>query len=166
MPGRPTSRRSRATWPPWSAVALRLVLLVAAWQGPIPWCHGHAGASSQDSPAWLVEHLHLYHGGEPGRWEIFGWHLHADFLRSPLGDEDPSRGGSPPEFPVSLVAGARTIADAAAPPADVARWVPVAIDCDGDATAFGCALAAHGHHFFASYATDLPLPLRFSILRC
>lgn len=165
MPGRRTSRRQRATWPKWSALALRLVLLVAAWQGPIPWCHGHAGLLSQDSPAWLGEHLQLYHGGQAGHWEFLGWHVHADFLRSPIGDDEPPR-GSPPEFPVSLIAGARAIADAAAPPADAVRWVPAASGCDGIATQDRCALTVRPHHFFASYASDLPLPLRFSILRC
>lgn len=164
-------QRSSASRPSGLAVLLRLVLLFAAWQGPIPWCHNHPAGTAAESTTWLAEHLRSHHGpADQQRRDarsdgLLGWHFHADFPTRPVGDEEPRPGQPPAEFPASSV-GSLRVADlhSGDRPLPLRHLLtPVA---PGPAFAFATALSNAPSNFFAGYAATLPLPLRFCILRC
>lgn len=150
---------------------LRLVLLIAAWQGPVPWCHNHAAQASAEAAPWLAEHLQTHHrAADPGQrvWlgSELGWHFHADFPTRPVGDDEPSPGQPPAEFPASSVSSLRAADGSSGERLQglIERLLPA----EHDAT-LGAAterLARSPGNFFAGYAATLPLPLRFCILRC
>src|SRR5690606_5566019 len=101
-------RRSSASRSGGSAVLLRLVLLIAAWQGPIPWCHSHTAHATADSAGWLANHINAHHGQQAARGSgLLGWHFHAVFPAMPVGDEQRGPGKPHAEFPASAVGGCR-----------------------------------------------------------
>lgn len=170
MSGHKLKQRSVATRSTWSSLMLRLVLLLAAWQGPIPWCHSHGSvaAGSEQSLNWLGEHLRCYHGAIAADCEaFFGWHIHADFPIKPIDGPDQSPGKCPAEFPVKIVGGSR-LADTQGDDELTALRLLSALDspCLGRSIASQPVLAALSTHFFDCYAATLPLPLRFCVQRC
>ena len=74
-----------------ASAALRWLLLVLMWPGPVPWCHSHAKIAHSESPAvatWLREHLRVGHGlaSVAGSQQALvqdsliqdaGWHVHV-----------------------------------------------------------------------------------------
>jgi|GEM_PF-967254 len=166
-------QRFRAIRTRGSSLLLRLVLLIAAWQGPIPWCHSHAPQATAEMGTWLADHLHSHHGPADQQRPnarssgLLGWHFHADFPTRPVGDEEPSPGQPPAEFPASSVGGLR-VADWHSGDRLVAlsQWLMPAKPCSAFSSATDRALASAPGSFFDGYAATLPLPLRFSILRC
>ena len=165
-------RRSGAIRSRGSAVLLRLVLLIAAWQGPIPWCHSHAAQATAESAGWLAEHLQTHHRQTHHRQQaspgsgLLGWHFHADFPARPVG-EAPQPGQPPAEFPAGTVGGGRVADFYSGERLIPLSQVPAAEDpCLARAYAAERALASSPTGFFDGYAATLPLPLRFCILRC
>lgn len=166
-------QRSRAIRTRGLSLMLRLVLLIAAWQGPIPWCHSHAAQATAETETWLAEHLDSHHGQTPHSWQIshgsglLGWHFHADFPTRPVGDDEPRPGQPPAEFPASSVGGLRVAdwhsGDRLLP---LSQWLMPVEPCLVFSSATERALACAPGSFFDGYAATLPLPLRFSILRC
>lgn len=152
------------------AVLLRLVLLLAAWQGPIPWCHNHATGVTAESTTWLIEHLKSHHRSVEPQCQaachqgLLGWHFHADFPMRPAGDEGSQPGQLPSEFPASTISDVR-IADASGN-GRLLTLSPRLSAEPGPADAWTTALANSPVSFFDGYAATLPLPLRFCILRC
>jgi len=165
-------QRSRVSRRSGASVLLRLVLLIAAWQGPVPWCHTHAAQASADTAPWLAEHLQTHHSAaDPGQriWlgSELGWHFHADFPTRPVGDDEPRPGQPPAEFPASCVSSLRAADGASGERLLVLteRLLPV----EHDVTLVAVTerlLASSPGNFFTDYAAALPLPLRFCILRC
>jgi len=155
------------------SLLLRLVLLIAAWQGPIPWCHSHAPQATAETGTWLAEHLQSHHQESPDSRQgsrgngLLGWHFHADFPTRPTGDEAPTPGQPPAEFPASSVGGLR-VADWHGGDRQLAlsQWLLPAKPCSVFSSTIERALTCAPGSFFDGYAATLPLPLRFSILRC
>lgn len=143
----------------------RCLLLVAAWQGPIPWCHCHgtlANAAHSDT-TWLAEHLSSYHSAMLAYLDVdFGWHFHVAFPAEP-GSSDGSKPSThrellPQSHDSTLTDCARQLAEISTVNAVVA---PSIASIRFEATA--PTLSAH---FFDGFAPSLPLPLRFCIARC
>jgi len=145
---------------PW--VALRCWLLLAAWQGPFPWCHSHAGLIDETGER-LRAHLSIYHPGESIDADIPpGMHFHVEF---PHGDED---NFSP--FAVVLIS--EHSPHRSDPFEEPAGWSGGdGMACHQDASALSdlrgrgvCQRTPRG--FFETFASDLALPLRLGIIRC
>ncbi len=86
-------------WKSVSAVALRLLLLVSLWRGPVLWGHEHSADCTD-----LATHLSLFHGGDPDALHL-GWHWHLRFpnSRGPVApDENSPFGDSGDSLPVVL----------------------------------------------------------------
>ncbi len=151
-------------------IFLRLVLVVCAWQGPLPVVHAHAAAvdsvddSAAESSTCLVEHLRTWHcGDEACSGECREWHLHFEYPH-------PSHDGTPTSQPakdrLATIAAADfdAASSACGTPSQPASF---SIDHDGrersQLPSLGRNAAAH---FFDGFAPTLPLPLRFGVMRC
>jgi hypothetical protein len=159
----------------WSVV-LRLALLLVSWQGPVPWCHSHPslqsfassfGSSDESAvPKNLATHLVVYHGDQIAEaTSTLGWHFHVAFPH-PASPDSSVPNGCPKEFPASLggIDGASA----------VAKFQPGVIEVtDGRLAAWQAssrtlelANRPTAIRFFDHFASDLPLPLRFGVIRC
>ncbi len=149
------------------AVALRVCLLTAAWQGPIPWfhCHGTLANAPEAAKSWLAEHLKERHPSVTPYANVgFGWHFHCNFPGSPGDDPQQSpedgRGylpvllsGDHADCSMRLVSGLSVLAGSALL----------------DQTRVDCALQGgrpRSTRFFDAFAPTLALPLRFGVLNC
>jgi hypothetical protein len=161
-----THPRSRATLAGRCSFALRWLLLLAAWQGPIPWCHSHGTlASSADMSPWLVEHLHSHHPCvDPAAHLTFGWHFHTRMPGDPHEDPDEPTAPDQERLPLSttgdsLATGvARCSIACSAPLFALDNRLPTGML----AARFEEATSAH---FFDSFAPDLALPMRLCVSR-
>ncbi|QDU30203.1 hypothetical protein ETAA8_53220 [Anatilimnocola aggregata] len=146
---------------------LRCLLLVVAWQGPLPWCHAHGtlGNCSEVANCSLQEHLRSHHPGTNLFGDIFfSWHVHVD-LPQPGSESEESDETELPRTPavesIDLVGHALSRA-----------WEssnPIAVDADCECHDLNCGRQVHSacsQHFLANFATSLPLPLRFCVARC
>ncbi len=164
MSSRPSTRRIRRAISRWEIV-LRVVVLLAAWQGPLPWCHRHDtldAAGATDSP-WLASHLRAAHGTAEQAPADLGWHWHVELP----GDvtNDPCRPcNSRPAALVADHAGESLRIDLAD---DAPReWTTFQSLADVTRTSSGADAAPLGaSSFFASFAPESPLPQRFGVLR-
>lgn len=152
---------------PWSR-ALRCLLVVAAWQAPLPFWHNHGtlASASAESATWLSAHLRKHHATvDPLAPRALGWHVHFAF---PDADEEapggPDRGRQPGVTALELAAWDACIrlqAAAQSHPADdvfTAARLP-----------FACPRPGVGRRpggFFMDFAAHLPLPVRLGVLRC
>lgn len=149
---------------PW--VAFRCLLLIAAWQGPLPWCHSH-GVVTSESDAWLRAHVSRYHPGETlDGTSPLGMHFHVEF----------PQGGDEEDAPSPMVLTCQT----ASPRADHEAESPRMSGDDlfagdkyvwamHDLKSMTFARFTSGRPprgFFESFASDLALPLRLGIIRC
>lgn len=153
-----------------NSVWLRFVLLLVAWQGPIPWCHSHdAGVIDQAaSDVRLLEHLCSYHAGESlAAARPLGLHFHVDFPHQPTQGSDPTPLGAEFEFSSRLAGDSRLMAEASwgAVLAGVAFWSP-SLREPAEHVSCRVLMSGCGHRFFDAYASSLPLPLRFGVIRC
>jgi hypothetical protein len=154
-----------------------LALLLVSWQGPIPWCHSHESLHSfaksfdsrcESSPPQtnLVTHLAIYHGERLHRTTTsLGWHFHIGYPQ-PAAPDSSDPNGSPQEFPTTLggvdcgplvaksEAGRTEITDVR-----LAAW-------NQDSLTRGIAERPAAGRFFDHFAPNLPLPLRFGVIRC
>ena len=158
-PARPASRLGRLHH--WGLVALRFVLLISVWQGPIPWfhCHGSLAAAGETQP-WLAKHLRSHHSPVSLFTNIdFDWHCHFDFPTPPSEDEPQesphprlvvSSGATP--TPVSLSGEAHLLSRFYRLPVKVTSLSPP-----------GLATAGVNQHFYDSFAESLAMPLRFCV---
>lgn len=152
-----------------NSVWLRCVLLVVAWQGPVPWCHAHDAGSvdSGDRDVRLLEHLCSYHAGEAlADAPSLGWHIHVDFPHQPASGTDSTPLGAEFEFS-SRLAGDSRVADPSGDSvlAGLALGDPLLGAPAGQFSGRGL-MSGCGHLFFEAYASSLPLPLRFGVIRC
>lgn len=157
---------TRATLAGRCSLALRWLLLLAAWQGPIPWCHSHGTLSSSPSLSpWLVEHLQSHHPCvDPAAQLTFGWHFHTRMPGDPR--EDPDEPSAPDQERLPLTNSGDSLATCLVrasiasplPLASLEHRLPaslVAVRYDGASSA----------HFFDSFAPDLALPMRLCVSR-
>lgn len=151
----------------WSRI-VRCLLVIAAWQAPLPFWHNHGtlAHATADTASWLVQHLRTHHPAiDPVCHFVFGWHCH--FADPQSGDESP---GAPKPNRLLLVV-----------ETDLGSWdglsrLPAPRACHADhgvLTVSGVASATHARialrrlgGFFTDFAPDLPLPVRLGALRC
>ncbi len=167
----------------WGDLLLRLVLVLATWQGPIPWwhCHGTETAlvseseqgshdSSGDSfRCWLLGHLLSHHSSQSGmmsRVEVhFGWHMHFLISRIPgtsASDKDTvsAQEGIPGSDSAELLSGIQ-------PNASSALCLQGLDDAWTAQRGFPCsAVQAGPANFFDTFAPALAVPIRFCVSRC
>lgn len=143
---------------------LRAVLIVwAAWQGPLPWCHAHGTLSNSAaaSQRFLQAHLCSHHAGvDPCCDVCFRWHVHYDF---PAQGDVPEHDGNRPVRTTSaelVDSGLNQRVECSS-----VCFAAVASELPGDLLAEQLSAAAP-QHFFDGFAPDLAPPLRFGILRC
>lgn len=164
MASRPATRRLRAASVRWCAVGLRVCVLLAAWQGPIPWFHSHGTVVQACDDLWLIEHLRIYHpGAQTCPNECSGWHFHYGFPGNPADDSKPSPDGAQHQATVLEIAARCSVLQSA--------WhapLAAAISTVGDVAASACGVSPGipQFHFFDAFAPSLALPLRFCCLIC
>lgn len=168
MPHRSHFRTRHAGVSRW-ALVLRCLLLLAAWQGPVPWvhCHGTLAASSDGVSSWLAKHLQAYHPTTaPFSDACFGWHVHYGFPGAPSDDSDEPSPNDRDCLPVSVSAqglSASWLRATVETPALAA--LPLDLHQDGVGLLVGSPTRHLTSHFFDAFAPSLPLPLRFCVLR-
>lgn len=156
------SARGRSVW------ALRCLLLIVAWQGPLPWCHCHEEVASAPGgiSCWLASHLRTHHPSMlPLASAVLGWHVHFDYPCPNEDEEGRSGHHEPSRLPGSSAAEqmASSILESAS---GVSQPLPT-VDGDPAATSVAASDPARVNaHFFDDYAPSLALPLRFCIARC
>lgn len=143
---------------------LRVVLIFAAWTGPVPYLHCHASlrSASGDYAARLSEHLLAQHSRSAICCdEAIGWHFHYGNCNLP-GDEVGKSGTQ------RILPGpdCRIGSDHSPVSHDFARLFALALDLPGTAVAADVQPAISASSFYQTYAAALPLPLRFSVVRC
>lgn len=150
----------------WFAATLRCCLLLAAWQGPIPWCHYHGTLA--DGPtaslAHLVKHLQSYHTSlDPLSNVLLGWHFH--FLPTPASEDSPR--SAEPEPPRLLVRNASdSLPDQLAEAAGSTQAVDAIFIASQPLLAVSAEREERCEHFFAGFAPRLSLPMRLGVARC
>lgn len=143
---------------------LRVLLIFAAWTGPVPYLHCHCSlrTATGEYAARLSEHLRTQHTRTAMYSdEGIGWHFHYCNCNLP-GDELGQNGGQ------RILPGpnCRASIDHAAADQDFARLFAPALDLpDGSAT-LDDSPAVVPTSFYLNYAASLPLPLRFGVVRC
>jgi hypothetical protein len=145
----------------WGSVALRLLLLVVAWQGPIAWFHCHGSlAGVNENQTWLAKHLQTHHPGVPlFSTAHLGWHFHFE-LPSPS-SEDGEKDAPQPCVDVSPLR-PLTLVEADAGCSSFQSFVPLVPNLLRLPRP-RLAAAELAQHFFDGFADSLPLPLRFCI---
>lgn len=145
----------------WGSVALRLLLLFSAWQGPIAWFHCHGGIGGVNaSQTWLAQHLQTHHPGVPLCCAVnFGWHFHFELPTPTSGDgeQDTPR----PCFDISQLRPLSLLEDGAGCGSffSFATIAPNSLRL----SLRRLAVADLAQHFFDAFADSLPLPLRFCV---
>jgi hypothetical protein len=147
---------------------IRCVLIVAAWQSPLPFCHSHGTLATSTAAAapWLADHLRACHAAvDPLAQCAFGWHLH--FALPDAGDQAPDEPRPiRQQFVVTAGAGSWD---------SFTRLQSLSIvwGCGDTVPVFSGALVVQsssdarcGGGFFGDFAPDMPLPLRLGVLRC
>jgi len=166
----PDFRSPRRTGASRWSVALRIVMLLAAWQGPMPWWHRHGTLVDADlakAPLWLSQHLQTHHASvSPYAGIFFGWHMHAIFPGS--SSDDPEQPTKPEQFRLSTAAEADCLL---AQLMDSAEGLSVSLAQQIELQRPGLAGSSPSTsrataHFFERFAPSLPLPLRFCVARC
>lgn len=162
--------RGRTAW----LLAMRWMILLLLWQGPIPWCHSHelwAGADEEAHSAsvtceceWpLLEHLYTFHSADRDSAQpATGWHLHWVM---PEVDEDalppgPASSELPGAAPSVILTGGQDSTFASMS----ASWLLESVS--GLGAGFADVRPAVPCHFLDSYAASLAMPLRLGIMRC
>lgn len=150
------------------ALALRCLLLVCAWQGPLPcWhCHCESAEASRHYSISHVEHLRCCHHERVGdSLDLLDWHIHlgnsiatcCDMHSATESDQDclPLAKGLDSEF-------LSTLRDSGY------SHLPSMPCCDDSERIFVLRREQSKRidHFFDGFASSLPLPLRFCISRC
>ena len=148
----------------WSQVALRMVLMVTLWQGPIPVWHSHGtlknSAVSTEMFSWFTGHLRSSHAAvDPAADVEFGWHAHFDWPRIPVDSDSPDQLNFATEF--CAVSAACTL-----PWNDSAEFqYGFSVETLTD-RALGGDLVERPLGFYVSFATSLAVPVRFGVVRC
>jgi hypothetical protein len=160
-----TKRRARwrhASW--W----LQCLLLVTAWNGPIPYCHSHGTLANTSSSlrGWLGEHLQTYHSDVSlFANQLFNWHFHVQLPSQPGSDPEDDSQRLPQSAPPVMASDANLFATGR-----VGSVAPEFSLADLQLS-FGCSSAsrptsAQADDFYGAFAPTLAVPLRFGVMRC
>jgi hypothetical protein len=148
---------------------LRCLLVIAAWQAPLPFCHNHGtlGNATKDSPFWLAEHLRTHHTSiDPSSSSVFGWHVH---FALPEPGEESSNEPNPPRQQCVLATSGLSSWDGFArlqPPSAPGTCHDFAVASSDAHVNHVCSAFRHSGGFFTEFAPDMPLPVRLGVLRC
>lgn len=156
-------RAHRSNW----SRFVRCLLVVAAWQAPLPLWHTHGtlANATAESASWLAEHLRTHHPTiEPSSQTIVGWHCH--FV-------DPQSGGEPPDAPkrnprhVVVACGPALLNGVSRLQAPLVSWAGGDPSSVSGVPATGLHAVRHrARGFFTDFAPDMPLPARLGVLHC
>ena len=147
---------------------LRCLLVIAAWQAPLPVCHNHGtlATAPAESTTWLSGHLWSHHAAiNPLSNLILGWHLHFAF---PDAEGERPDSPKPPRQPGVVIDGDSS-SDAVArlqpqPDAHATHEACLVPRVASALHPFGCTTRPSG--FFTDFAPEMPLPVRLGSLRC
>lgn len=151
------SRLSHIAWP---SLLLRMVLVLAVWTGPVPYCHCHGTLNDPAAQSfnWLGKHLQAYHGTDVLFADIeFGWHLHLP---------DPSEEEEEQSEWLAWSSGAQKVVSHCRTNRTDGLWGSLWPLMPRQTFAPATAAESRTRSFFATFAPTLPLPLRFGISRC
>lgn len=162
---------------PW-LLAMRWLILLLLWQGPIPWCHSHelwAGAGEEARSVSvdcdvmcgcdrsLLDHLYAFHSADRDSTHTStGWHLHWVI---PEVDKDtlppgPATSELPGAEPSVVITGGQDSMLASIS----AKWLLETVS--GLGASFADVRPSVPRHFLDTYAASLAMPLKLGILRC
>ncbi|WP_425615245.1 hypothetical protein NA78x_005145 [Anatilimnocola sp. NA78] len=149
------------------SLALRWMLLVIAWQGPLPWCHSHGtlGNCANCPSADLQAHLQSHHPAIDQFADlVFSWHFHVDMPVSPDEPDEPSDYDAPR---VPATDSVDVVASSLIRDAQTAAPVTLVVEFAQQEFAAARRIQAHAaQHFFDSFAPTLSVPERFCVARC
>ena len=148
-----------------AAYALRWLLLLLMWPGPVPWCHSHgavARSESSQAATWLREHLWKSHAGSLGTdASRAGWHVHFS-----LPGSDDGESGSEDSRPSWLMAASTADAQESGAESTSGGSPLFVTERLASSTRVGVGPNAVNRHFLDGFAPFLALPLRLGVLRC
>ena len=142
------------------SIFFRVILLLAVWTGPIPYCHSHGtlvGAETTCS-GYLINHLQAFHTDAPLFANVdFGWHVHFSVPTNSEEDEPTQTKW------LSNPCSATTVSASLQGLRSLDPWIFPACNL----TLGQSKPAAHAvKFFFEDYAPSLALPLRLGVIRC
>lgn len=149
---------------------LYLLLLLSVWQGPLPWLHSHSTLIDpiQGQNLWLLKHLEKHHADcvVEETQECLGWHLHIFFPHHhPESEQDEHSPAPQKQFRVGSN-GAHLTADLLRLLCELSIpdfMSPQTLKAD---LWMLCQQSSRIACFYETFATELPLPLRFCVIRC
>lgn len=142
------------------SVCFRVLLLLAIWTGPIPYCHCHGTLFDSENPcsSWLLGHLQAFHADASLFADVnFGWHLHF----SPPGNSEDQE--SPQARWLSFPGAATTVSACLQ---DLRSLDSLVIPADNLTSGKVKPAEYAAGPFFISFAPSLPVPLRLGVMRC
>jgi hypothetical protein len=146
---------------------MRALLIVwAAWQGPVPWWHSHGtlANSAANSQEFLREHLSSHHSAiDPCDDLRFCWHVHFDFPAH--GRDSSNQDGNRPVGTMNAELAPSGLHQLARTAAFDVPYTAVDV-IDGGVLSVQLSPGSGGQHFFDGFAPELALPLRFGVMRC
>lgn len=164
MASRRSKRRLGNASPRWCAVGLRICVVLAAWQGPIPWFHSHGTLAQATDDLWLIKHLQTcHHATGTCSNEGLGWHFHCGFPGPPTDDSGPVSEGVWHRAPV-IVTAPFSLGELSMGQVSAAAIIDMVDANLGPCT--GVWPKTSPLHFFEAFAPSLALPLRFCCLNC
>lgn len=142
---------------------LRCFVMFAVWTGPIPYlhCHGALDSASEAGLVQLAKHLSRYHKCDRDCLsKNYDWHFH---LAVPTSGEDDS---VPPTQLLSANGGSTAISSIGADWQRDRLLLPNFLVGAGFVETPVPGRQHLSRSFYDSYARTLPLPMRFSVVRC
>jgi hypothetical protein len=144
------------------------LLLIAACQTPLPWCHSHgslAGTGTLDS-SWMSTHLRTHHGAmDTIPQASLGWHWHLDYARLPAECPGQRSQDEPERLPGSS-AGELLVTSIARTATEVTSFNAVDLVADAGVSYEASAARRWPAQFFSASAPTVPLSVRFCVARC
>lgn len=166
LPSQTLSRSTRsalraASW------TLRWMLLLVAWQGPLPWFHAHGtlGNCASCPSAELRDHLRTHHSAIDRFANVcFNWHFHVDLPVSPDESNDATDYDAPRVPPVDAV---DLLANSLSRDAQLVPVVTLTTEfAQQQSVVARRNETPAAEHFFDCFAPTLSLPQRFCVARC
>lgn len=142
---------------------LRCLLLLAVWQGPIPWCHCHGTVDHLALSPGLPEHLRSHHAGH----DPYGngrWHLH--FILPDTGGQTPGEHSEDRYQQLPMISALDVSSAELESPWDGSPAAEVLLELSAVPSAAIRDAGLSTAHFYDGFAPDLALPMRFCVARC
>ncbi len=147
---------------------LRWLLLLAVWQGPLPWLHAHGTLGDFDFPGnlWLVQHLQQHHPAmETEVGGCLGWHVHIFYPCSSPEEREHSLAPVCEQFLAGNTGSHLTTALIRAlwDQSDILQQTAFQ---KFQTLSLFCRTPGLSPCFYERYAVELAMPMRFCVVRC